>query len=274
MDQRIPGADTPIGTTRASEIGNESGRSTVDQVKDKARQAGSKAADRLESAVGQQKQRATGELGAIADALRQAGNNLDSGNNMSGRFISAAADRIDDLSTRLDNRDMTEMVGEVRRWARRNPGAFVGAAVAVGFIASRFLKASEEDRYDGFGGYDDFESEDIGMRNYGAGATGGVGTRSGYGAGSTGGTDYPTAGGAGNLGGTSGAGGFGNTSGNYGTGSGPGSTTGGTGTTGGTTGGLSGAGGTGAGSRGTTGTGNAGTGSTGSDDDGGRYGRS
>lgn len=155
MDQRIPGADTPIGTTSASEIGNENGRTRGEQVKQKAREMGSQAADRIESAAAGQIDRATGELGALASALRDAGGRLSGDSMMSGKIVRGAAEKLDELSRRLDNRDLSEMVTEVRGWARRNPGAFIGAAVAVGFLASRFVKASEiHDSDDFYSGYE------------------------------------------------------------------------------------------------------------------------
>lgn len=190
MDQTRSGMNTPPGTTRASEI--DDSRSTTDQVKNKAREAGQRAAERIESQASKQKERATGELGAIASALREAGDRLDRDNMMSSRLVQAAADKLDDLSTSLDNRDIGEMVSEVRRWGRRNPGAFIGAAVAVGFLASRFLKASEDDMdeydYDYDRGYDNFSTrEGLGTdrstdRNFGYGAEGSTG----YGTGTTG----------------------------------------------------------------------------------------
>ncbi|HEU5163559.1 MAG TPA: hypothetical protein VFV54_10465 [Thermoanaerobaculia bacterium] len=141
MDQRTSGTDIPIGTTRASEI-NE-GRGTTETVKEKAREIGQKATARAQSAVSEQKERATSELGAVAFALRDAATRLDGENMMSGRLIRGAAERLDDFSRRLESRDLDGIVRETRQWARRSPAAFMGAAVAIGFLASRFLKASE-----------------------------------------------------------------------------------------------------------------------------------
>ena len=266
MDQRIPGAETPVGTTRASELGDEPVRSRSEQVKQKAREVGQQATERIESAASERIDQATGEIGALASALREAGGRLSGESMMSGKLIRGAADKLEELSSRLDNRDLNDMVGEVRRWARRNPGAFVGAAVAVGFLASRFVKASEvSDGYD----FDSFESD--GEFRRGSMDTelyrGSVGNQTGdtmstYGAGSTGGTSY---GATGDFG--SGAG--------YGSGMGSGSAGSGSGSTG------SGFDSTGSTDRGFTGTsGGSSTGTTSGDlnrdtnRDGGRNGRS
>lgn len=253
MDQRIPGADTPLGTTRASELDSDNNRSRGEQVKQKAREMGGQAAERLSSAASDQVHRATGELGAMASALRDAGGRLSGESMMSGKLIQGAAEKLDELSRRLDNRDLSEMVTEVRGWARRNPGAFIGAAVAVGFLASRFMKASEthdrDDFYSGYAAGVDYEPGHMDTELYRGEL--GQGTES-FGTGSTGGSSYGTAGGYG-----SGAG--------YSTGmdSGIGSTTSGTGAIGSTSdSGFSSAGTT---DRGFTGTsGNTGTGVAGS----------
>ncbi len=149
MDQRTSGSDIPIGTTRASEL-NDSIRGTAGNVRDRAREVGQKAAEQAQAAIGQQKERATSELGAVAFALRDAATRLEGENMMSGRLIRTAAERLDDFSRRLESRDLEGLMWETRSWARRNPAVFMGAAVALGFLASRFLKASEEPRFYGW----------------------------------------------------------------------------------------------------------------------------
>lgn len=144
MDQRTSGTDIPIGTTRASELNEAETRGAKGAVKQKARELGQRASERAHEAASEQKERATSELGAVASALRDASQRLDDENMMSGRFIRGAAERLDEFSQRLDRRDIDGLMRETRQWARRSPAAFMGAAVAVGFLASRFLKASEE----------------------------------------------------------------------------------------------------------------------------------
>jgi hypothetical protein len=41
----------------------------------------------------------------------------------------------------MRNRDMSEIVGNVQDFARKQPTAFFGAAVLLGFAAVRFLKS-------------------------------------------------------------------------------------------------------------------------------------
>lgn len=154
--------NTPIGTTRSSELGSEGdgkerARQKAQDAKDKAKGMASQAKERARSKGEQQKARATDEIETLATALHDAGSQLDREDMASGRFIHAAADRLQNFSERLDSRDVDGLVREGRQWARRNPAAFLGSAVAIGFLASRFMKASSDDEWDDDGydsGYD------------------------------------------------------------------------------------------------------------------------
>jgi hypothetical protein len=216
MDQRTSGTDIPIGTTRASEINDPAAnRGTAGSIKEKAREMGQKATERAQSAVSEQKERATSELGAVAFALRDAATRLEGENMMSGRFVRSAAERLDDFSRRLESRDLNGLMWETRTWARRNPAMFMGAAVALGFLASRFLKASEEPRGGGWeGGYEyepDYTPYDAsGIEEYPLSAPrageNDLATGTGY-TGGTGSSFTPSSGGGSFGSGTSGSGG-------------------------------------------------------------------
>ena len=45
----------------------------------------------------------------------------------------------------MRNRDMSEIVGNVQAFARKQPTAFFGAAVLLGFAAVRFIKSGSGD---------------------------------------------------------------------------------------------------------------------------------
>jgi hypothetical protein len=62
------------------------------------------------------------------------------------QYIERAAEEVDRLASYLDTRNVSEIVHQVEDLARRQPAVFVGGAVAVGFLAARFLKSSERSR--------------------------------------------------------------------------------------------------------------------------------
>jgi hypothetical protein len=115
---------------------NQAGRSTglVDRVRQTA-------AAQLTT----QKTRATEALGGVAAALRQSSQPLrDNDQLMLADYAGKAADQLEQLSARFRERDLTELMDDVNRFARRQPALFVGAAFAAGVLAARFLKSSPD----------------------------------------------------------------------------------------------------------------------------------
>lgn len=172
---------------RMANEATESGRQTVDA-----------AQGRVRSLMEQQTHRAADQLGSVANALHKAAEQLSHENNgTAARYAGQAADRVEQVADMLRNSSVDDMVGQVERFARRQPEVFVGAAFAVGFLFARFVKSSGERRFHGeshgassrmtsrYGHEDrDYGQSDIGMSGgmSGRGMAGGI-------AGSTGGTD-------------------------------------------------------------------------------------
>ena len=59
-------------------------------------------------------------------------------------YAGKAADQLEQFSARLRERDLTELMDDAKRFARRQPALFVGIAFAAGVIAARFLKSSPD----------------------------------------------------------------------------------------------------------------------------------
>ncbi len=101
--------------------------------------------ERATAQLSTQKDRATDGLGSVAQAVRQSTQHLrDNKQDAIAGYVDKAADQIDRLSAQLRNRDVGELVGEVQRYARRQPALFVGTAFAIGVIGARFLKSSSD----------------------------------------------------------------------------------------------------------------------------------
>lgn len=169
-------------------------RGTKAQLRDKAADLAQGAKEQARAQYDEKKDIAVGELGTLASSLRRVVDDLGSShpNNMSGKVVSTLADRLESFSRTLDGKDLDNVVTDVERFARRNPAAFLGGAVALGFIASRFLKSSantysDRDDYgsEAYGNYSSGERTDsaIGSAGYSGGAVPSSGL---YGSGSTG----------------------------------------------------------------------------------------
>lgn len=81
------------------------------------------------------------EMSSVASALRTAADELRRGSPQE-RTFGQIAESLADASESLREKDLGEMAGDLSAFARRNPVAFLGGALMIGFAASRFGRAS------------------------------------------------------------------------------------------------------------------------------------
>lgn len=134
----------------------------------------------------QQKSRAAEGLGSVAHALHQTADSLE-GNDQGaiGQYAHRAADTVEQISNQLRDKSVEQLLSEAERFARREPEVFLGGAVLLGLLASRFLKASNRrsqmrdygyDRYGYRAGYgSDYGRTGMGPGGYDRGAWSGEG---------------------------------------------------------------------------------------------------
>ncbi|MGH9373233.1 MAG: hypothetical protein ACRD15_17065 [Vicinamibacterales bacterium] len=103
------------------------------------------------SQLSTQKDRATDSLGDLAQAVRRSTQSFrDSQQDTVARYIESAAGQIEQFSSRLRERDVTDQIRDVQQFARRQPAVFIAAAFTVGLVSARFLKSSgTTSQYDG-----------------------------------------------------------------------------------------------------------------------------
>lgn len=95
------------------------------------------------SLIGEQQQAAASGLGEFAGVLRRAARDGKGAESPVARIAESAADNLERFSESLRNRDLDGLLRDAESFARRQPAVFIGAAALVGFLAVRFLKASE-----------------------------------------------------------------------------------------------------------------------------------
>jgi hypothetical protein len=89
------------------------------------------------------KNRVLDRLDVVAGTVRKVGEPLRNDSFPAlGSLADDAARRIEGVATGLRERDLDELADEVRGFARSRPVAFVGAGLAAGLIAGRFLRSS------------------------------------------------------------------------------------------------------------------------------------
>lgn len=127
--------------------------STTDQAKEKAQaaagQAKEKAGSQLRSQVDQRSTDAGHRVGGIASDVRAVGESLrEQGKDQPAKLADQAADRAERLGSYLKESDADRILGDVEDFGRRQPWVVIAGGVALGLVASRFLKASSIDRYE------------------------------------------------------------------------------------------------------------------------------
>jgi hypothetical protein len=123
-------------TTNSSAVSNGEPRGIGDELRQLVR-------DKAYQQIGSQKERATGTLGAVAGAVRNATHELrERGQTGLAGYVNRAADEIDRWTSRLRDQDLDDAVRDVQQFARRNPAIFLGVAFGAGVVAARFFKSS------------------------------------------------------------------------------------------------------------------------------------
>jgi hypothetical protein len=123
----------------------ESAREVKEQasnVAESAKGLASQAGEKLLSSVEEQKAAGADFVSGVAGAVRRAANEFDKDVPQAAQYIRLAADQIGTVSDAFRRRDLNQLVADVQGFARRQPTAFLGAAVLAGFAAVRFLKTS------------------------------------------------------------------------------------------------------------------------------------
>jgi hypothetical protein len=115
--------------------------------KDQASAVWSDTKDSARSMIGNQQKAAASGLGQFAGALRKAAREMGDGGQQApmSRMIESAADGLERFSGSLREKDLDSLVRDAESFARRQPLLFFGAAIAAGFLATRFMKASKSE---------------------------------------------------------------------------------------------------------------------------------
>ncbi|MCF6445871.1 hypothetical protein [Nereida sp. MMG025] len=112
---------------------------------DHARDLGQKAKDAVRHTAQAQAQHAQDEAAAhvqtTSDAARAYAAEVPD-DSVQAQAAQHIAGQLEQVAGHLRTADLSQTVGQVSDFARRNPALFIGAAALAGFAAARFLKSS------------------------------------------------------------------------------------------------------------------------------------
>jgi ElaB/YqjD/DUF883 family membrane-anchored ribosome-binding protein len=135
-------------TVAGQEQGNAGSEGIASQAQDKAKEAAGEARGRVREEVDRRSTEVGGRVGSSASDARSVAEELrKQGKDTPARYVDQAADRAERLGSYLERSDGERIVRDVEDFARRNPWAVAAGGLALGFAASRMLKASSSERY-------------------------------------------------------------------------------------------------------------------------------
>jgi ElaB/YqjD/DUF883 family membrane-anchored ribosome-binding protein len=129
-----------------------SSQSTTEQVKERvedvAQQAKGRTGDQLREQIDTRSSQAGEQVRSTAQAVRQTSSKLrEDGQEMPAKALDQLASHGERLGDYLAESDGGRILRDVENVARSRPWLFVGGSAVVGFLASRFMKASSGRRY-------------------------------------------------------------------------------------------------------------------------------
>jgi hypothetical protein len=140
--------------TQGDSSAADEGRRVAGVAQDEAGNVAAEAKDQVTNLLDQARSQVSEQGGVQRDRLVQTlttlGDDLDHMATQSDRSGMAtdlarqAAGRVRDLGNRLDGREPSEILDDVRAFARRRPGAFLLGALAAGVVAGRITRGAKD----------------------------------------------------------------------------------------------------------------------------------
>lgn len=126
-----------------------------DQAREKVQEAGGQAKGRVRDEVDRRSTDAGQRVAAAAGDARSVGAELrKQGKDRPAQLADQVAERAERVGGYLQQSDADRILRDVEDFGRRQPWAVAAGAFAIGFVASRFLKASSRNRYEASMGAD------------------------------------------------------------------------------------------------------------------------
>lgn len=137
------------GASQAKDQAQEKAQQVAGQAKEQAQQAAGQGKQRAKSLVDSRSTQAGDQVSTQASDIRTVGQKLrEEGKEGPAKIADQAADRAERLGGYLKDSDADRILHDLEDLGRKQPLAVMFGGLALGFAASRFLKASSSQRYE------------------------------------------------------------------------------------------------------------------------------
>jgi ElaB/YqjD/DUF883 family membrane-anchored ribosome-binding protein len=157
MAAETSGSHPSGAAAEVKDKGEELVSAAHEQITAKAHELGGEANFQIREQLDQRSTHAGEQLQSSGKTLQSGANQLRSeGKDVPARVVAEVARRADDVGGYLQSAEADRILGDIEGFARRRPWLTAGVGALAGFLASRFVKASGNRRYErahGNGGY-------------------------------------------------------------------------------------------------------------------------
>src|SRR4051812_33484991 len=136
------GTTTANGPSSTTEQAKEKAQETAQQASQQAKRGVRDQVDQRSTEAGQRVGSAAQDARSVAEELRK------QGKDQPAKLAEQAAQRAERLGDYLQQSDGDTILSDLEDFGRRQPWAVIAGGLALGFAASRFLKASSSRRYE------------------------------------------------------------------------------------------------------------------------------
>jgi glucan phosphorylase len=137
---------SPSGS--ATDDAREQVQAKAEAAQEKLKGGAQQAQARMRDQVDQRSTQAGEQVSATAQALRTTSRQLrEEGQDAQAQAAEKAAHHAERVGSYLSQSSADRILSDLEDFGRRQPMAVIGLGVGVGFLASRFLKASSRERY-------------------------------------------------------------------------------------------------------------------------------
>jgi hypothetical protein len=144
-----PTAGTPGGDGSAKDQAQQKAQEVREQAGEKVREATGQARDRVRDQIDQRSTQAGAQVHQHAGDLRDVASQLrEQGKDGPARVADQVAERAERAGSWMKDSDADRILADIEDAARSNPWAVAAGGLALGFAASRVLKASSSRRYE------------------------------------------------------------------------------------------------------------------------------
>ena len=142
-------SQTTVTDSGAASQAQEKVQEAAGQAREKAQEGAARAREGFRGQIDQRSTQAGQRVSAQSEDMRTVAQQLrEQGKEGPAKVAEQAADRTQRVGRWLEESDADQILNEVEDFARRNPWAVALGGLAVGFAASRMLRASSTQRYE------------------------------------------------------------------------------------------------------------------------------